>query len=113
MFLVTARVPAAALTGGDALEDRIRRVVTTEDRLEHLHLRLAADGEAQLVLFLGHPDAARTEAAAALLVERALTPSIDPPMIDWEPALPLPLAMEQLGLVPGDRELPSQDPDSP
>ncbi|MCX4819031.1 hypothetical protein OG883_03750 [Streptomyces sp. NBC_01142] len=112
MFLVTARVPARALTGGDALDDRIRRVVTTEDRLEHLHLRLTADGEAQLVLFLGHADAARTEEAAALLVARALPSSFDVPAIDWEPAVPLSLAMEQLGLVPSDRELPSQDPDS-
>ncbi|WP_405806425.1 hypothetical protein OG729_14610 [Streptomyces sp. NBC_00210] len=113
MFLVTARVPARALTAGEALDDRIRRVVTSEDRLEHLHLSLAADGDAQLVLFLGHVDAARTEEAAVLLVARALRPSPATTAIVWEPAVPLPLAMERLGLVPADRELPSQDPDSP
>ncbi|MFI1398423.1 hypothetical protein [Streptomyces sp. NPDC020681] len=108
MFLVTARVPAGALTGGDALDDRIRRVVTSEDRLEHLHVRPADDGGAQLVLFLGHSDAVGTQRAAARLVARALGAD----GVAWEPAVPLPLAMEQLGLVPGDRELPSQEPDS-
>ncbi|WP_217208208.1 hypothetical protein [Streptomyces sp. AC550_RSS872] len=115
MFLVTATVPAEALPGGPALDDRIRRLALPEDQLEHIHVLPSADGGAHVTLFLGHPDSEGTEAAAARLVARAL-PATAGAGLDWAPATTLVSALEQLGADawdrPHDRELPSQDPDT-
>lgn len=115
MFLVTAGVPADALSGGAALDARIRRSAVPEDRLEHVHVLPSADGGALLTLFLGHPDSTATERAAARLVASALPPATGA-RLDWTPAVSLVSVLQRLRPGsregPHDRELPPQEPDT-
>ncbi|ARF74974.1 hypothetical protein ACPEIF_02220 [Streptomyces sp. NPDC012600] len=111
MFLVTATVPAGSLSGGTDLDQRIRDLASPEDQLEHVHVAAAPDGGTRLALFLGHPDGARTEAAAVRLLARALPPAAGA-SVDWTPATSLLSAMERLGAGAHDKELPSQEADT-